>query len=196
MGKIINGDSSAVAGLQQQVDALVSSNDLSDSGFDMLLAMLEVLVQNGKITEVQEIGNSLLTRLPAISGKAVQQDVEKKIKATLNRANLMGQVVRFNGLAVGEGRTFDSSLLDGSMVVAVFWSPENKLSMERLSNVHKMVSLFDDGRLNLVAIFDPPRELPTTKNLGEEQESVYAAQTRLFGIHDITSQLQIFESQI
>ena len=172
MGKIINGDSNAVAGLQQQIDALVSSNDLSDSGFDMLLAMLEVLVQNGNITEVQEIGNSLLTRLPAISGKAVQQDVEKKIKATLNRANLMGQVVRFNGLAVGEGRTFDSSILDGSMVVAVFWSPKNKLSMERLSNVHKMVSLFDDGRLNLVAIFNPPQEVPTTKNLGEEQESV------------------------
>ena len=172
MGKIISGDSNAVAGLQQQVDELVSSNDLSDSGFDMLLSMLEVLVQNGEITEVQEIGNSLLARLPAITGKAVQQNVEKKIKATLNRANLMGQVVRFNGLTVGEGRTFDASILDGSMVVTVFWSPENQLSMERLSNVHKMVSLFNDGRLNLVAIFDPSPGVSTAKNLAEEQGSV------------------------
>ena len=172
MEKIIQGDSQAVAGFQQQVDDLVSAHALSNSGFDMLLAMLEVLVQNGETTEVQEILSSLLGRLPEITGMADPQQVEKKINATLNRASLMGQVVGFDGMHSGSGRKFDESMLDGSMVVVVFWSPKNQLSMERLSSVHKMISLFDSGQINLVAVSDPARQVPAEDYSQEGQNEV------------------------
>ncbi|MCH2182847.1 MAG: hypothetical protein MK108_12655 [Mariniblastus sp.] len=152
MEKIIRGDLGAVAGFQEQVDALVSSHDLSDSGFDKLLAMLEVLVQNGQISEVQQIARSLLDRLPEISSMAVEESVRHKIGKTLGRASLMGEKIGFQGLAIDPGGAFDASVLDDSQVILVFWSPDNERSMERLANVHKMVNLFDAGRVRLIAL--------------------------------------------
>ena len=162
MEQIIQGDPAAVEGLVEQVDRFVSSNDLSDSGFDKLLAMLEVLVQNGQVEEVKQIASSLLERLPGITSMAVEESVRRKIGKTLDRARLMGQSFGFQGLTIDEENVFDASTLQGFRVILMFWSPDNVRSMERLASVHKMVNLFDASQVRLIALREskPPEAGP------------------------------------
>ena len=157
--QIIAGDSGAVSVFRNQVNTLVTSFELSDSGFDRLLSMLEVLVQTGDVEQVEGIAQSLRDRLPQIGGKTDREGVADKLNSLINRVKLVGQAFEFSGLVGFPGEVFQPNRLTDCKVVVVFWSPGNERSMERLSSIHKMVGMFDGSQLRLVAVMNPARSM-------------------------------------
>ena len=138
--------------VREKISSSLSEGSISVSSMEAALDFLDLLVQKNaaKVTAqlMPDIGAAVYLLPPGIERDAIKQRFDDAQK----RVGLIDKVFEFDGLYTLEGRPISRSSFEKQPKFVVFWSPDNRNSIELLKRISDKAKEFIQRKVKIIAI--------------------------------------------
>ncbi|MEM9410846.1 MAG: hypothetical protein AAGA30_07010 [Planctomycetota bacterium] len=141
-----------IADIRKMIGENTKEGSVTISAIESTLEFAEMLVTKNMIPATRTILGDLSRPIFSLSPGLEKDTIKKRFDDFQRRVTLIGQEFKYNGLYSVNGRPIKRTNLERQMKFVVFWSPENKASIELINSLSDAFAEFAKREIQVVAI--------------------------------------------